>query len=63
MPKLSKAALNKMGEGVKAVLDKVQPHLAEGKPVRTLKLSPEDLATFRARLAAGDARGGDGTGA
>ena len=26
-------------------------------------LSPEDLATFRARLAAGDARAGDGTGA
>ncbi len=47
--KASKSA--KAGEkdaiALKAVLDKVQPHLAEGKPVRTLKLSPEDLAQLK----------------
>ena len=32
---------------LKATLDKIQPHLAEGKPVRTVKLTPEDYVQLK----------------
>ena len=47
--KATKAAKgsDKDAVALKAVLEKVQPHLAEGQPVRSLRLSADDLAVLK----------------
>jgi ribosome-binding ATPase len=38
---------DKEAQALKTVLEKVQPHLAEGQPLRSLKLSDDELATLK----------------